>query len=833
VNGVLAASVRRCAFALALSSLAAGAAAAEPLRFDPRARQVDLGPALEIFRDRTGRLGPEEVAGARFEPHPGRAGLLFPEGALWVRVTVENPAAEPRTWFLVFDDALLARLDVWMALPGGMLHRRGGYAVPRAERTIEMHGPWHELPLMLMPEERVEILARLESPGPIHGLVRLAEGVALGQDFVRRIVQQGVHLGILLALAVLNLYSYLALRERGYLAFLALSASYAAFELFESGLGAALVLREAAAVNAVAPPFFAALSIFFALHFADAFLGVRPGRVARVVSWAALAAALVALLDPRLGNLAACAAAALAIPLVGLRALVGLQGGSRAGWFFALAMAPLAPAAVAYGLTAAGLVPETLAGRHFIHIAFSLTGFVVAFALADRVRTADEAARATLEGAVAARTAELATTVEALRREAEERHRAELARRESEEKLRHAQRIEAVGRLAGGIAHDYNNLLTSVTTNVAILRMEPEPTPQDRQLILADVAEASDRGAALTRQLLAFSRRQVLSPQPLEVNRVVQGIRRLLDRLLGENYLFRLNLGSPLPRVVADPSQVEQVLMNLVLNARDAMPGGGTIDVTTSETTVGGEGSGGAAPGRYVRITVADSGTGIDPSVFTHIFEPFFTTKPEGKGTGLGLATVHGIVTQHGGFLEVDPGAGRGATFHVHFPAAPEGSTEAAASPDRLSSLPGGDEPVMLVEDDPVVRESTRRLLARLGYRVSAACDAGEALRLCAEGASPALVITDLVMPGMDGLALVEQVRLHCPQAGVLLVSGHAHDILTAHGVTAKGLPFLSKPFSAAALAAAVRDGILAARKGQGGEGAEGARRTVTPPPAS
>jgi signal transduction histidine kinase/CheY-like chemotaxis protein len=808
----------QCALAVAATALSVGAGAVEPLHLDPPFQEIDLVPAMEVFQDRTGALGPADVAKVRFEPHPRRAGLLFPEGARWVRFALENRSAEPKTWFLAFDDALLARLDVWIELPGGALHRRGGYAVPRADRTIEMHGPWHELPLMLMPEEEAVVLARLESPGPIHGLARVVEGAWLGQDLMRRMVQQGIHLGILVALAVLNLYSYLALRERGYLAFLGLSASYAGFEIFETGLGSILLLRDAPAVSAAAPPFFASLAIFFALHFADAFLGVRPGRVARVVSAVPLLASLVVLADPRLGNLVACMAAAVAIPLLGLRAFVGLRGRSRAGWFFAVAMAPLVPAAIAYGLTAAGLVPETLFGRHFVHIAFSLTGFVVAFALADRVRTADEAARARLEGAVASRTAELATTVEALRREAEERQRAEVARRESEEKLRHAQRIEAVGRLAGGIAHDYNNLLTSVTTNVAILRMAPEPTAEDRHQILEDEAEATDRGAALTRQLLAFSRRQLLSPQPLEVNRVVQGIRRLLDRLLGEVYVFRLHQGASLPRMVADPAQVEQVLMNLVLNARDAMPGGGAIDVTTAEIVVTGEAGSppGSLPGKYVRISVADSGTGIEPSVAAHIFEPFFTTKPEGKGTGLGLATVHGIVTQHGGFLELDPGPGRGATFHVHFPAAPEGLGAEAARSEAIASLPSGTEPVLLVEDDPVVRESTRRLLARLGYAVSTACDAGEALRLCAEGAKPDLVITDLVMPGMDGLALAEQVRQHCPRAGLLLLSGHAHDVLAAHGVTGKGLPFLAKPFSAGALAAAVRDAIAAARRGPG-----------------
>lgn len=790
------------------------AAGADVLRLDPVASQVRLEPAFEVFRDVTGRMGPGEAARARFEPNPGRAGLGFPGGALWVRATIENPSPEARTWFLVFEDPNLSRIDLWLGLPGGVVERRGGYSVPRSERTITMRGPWHEVPLVVLANERVDLLARLESPGPVYALARLSEGSQVGQDLVSRLVREGLHLGLLLAIGVLNLYSYLVLRERGYLAFLGFSVALVGLEISETGLGAAYLFPGWPTLAGAATPFFAGLAIALAVHFADAYLGVRPGRAGRLAIVAGLAAAVTAIVSPRAGSLAAVLSGALALPVMVARTAGALRGGTRAGRFFAVAMAPLLPAAVAYGLTAAGLVPETAAARHLVHLAFAFTAFVVAFALADRVRTADEQARAGLERAVSARTQELATTVEALRREGADRLRAEEGRRESEEKLRHAQRIEAVGRLAGGIAHDYNNLLTSVTTNLAILRMEPEPQAEERRSILDDVSAAAERGANLTRQLLAFSRRQVLSPQPLDVNRVVEGFRRLLDRLLGETCRLRLQLAPGLPPIVADPSQLEQVLMNLVINARDAMPGGGTITVTTEELRVPPGAAPPALPGDFVRISVTDTGGGIAPEVMPHVFEPFFTTKPEGKGTGLGLATVHGIVSQHLGFVEVEPGYGHGATFRACFPVADAGAVATAGRAPGQRPLPGGHETVVLVEDEPVVREGTRRLLSKLGYRVLAAHDAADALRICESAERLDLVITDLVMPDMDGVTLAERVRARWPGVALLLTSGHGHDVLSGYA-TAGVHPFLPKPFSAADLAAKVRE-VLAAARGSG-----------------
>jgi CheY-like chemotaxis protein len=248
--------------------------------------------------------------------------------------------------------------------------------------------------------------------------------------------------------------------------------------------------------------------------------------------------------------------------------------------------------------------------------------------------------------------------------------------------------------------------------------------------------------------------------------------------------------------------------MNLVLNARDAMPDGGTIRIATAEVEVelaeAVERS--VAPGRFIRLSIADSGPGIPPEVLSHVFEPFFTTKAEGKGTGLGLATVHGVASQHGGFVDVDPGLGRGAVFHVHLPLGDARAVAGPAGARKERRLPRGDETILLVEDDAVMREATRRLLTRLGYRVLTAHDAAEALRACEEEKPPDLVITDLVMPGMDGLALAARVRERHPSIPILLVSGHGADVLAAHRVERKDLPFLGKPYTPEALAERVRE---------------------------
>jgi PAS domain S-box-containing protein len=386
---------------------------------------------------------------------------------------------------------------------------------------------------------------------------------------------------------------------------------------------------------------------------------------------------------------------------------------------------------------------------------------------------------------------------------------------EAEEKLRAAQKMEAVGRLAGGVAHDFNNLLSVIGsyTDLALEGLHPsDPLRAD----LEEVRAAATRAEQLTRQLLAFSRRQVLQPKPTSLTDLARGLEKMLGRLIGEDIALELDLAPGLPQTLADPGQLEQVLMNLAVNARDAMPDGGRLVIATREVELAPRraAASGVAPGRYVELAVTDTGSGMDAATRARVFEPFFTTKGLGKGTGLGLSTVYGIVAQSGGGIEVDSAPGRGATFRVHLPRH-DAPTPAAAKASSPAPSARGHETVLVVEDEPAVRDIARRILDAAGYRVLTAAGPAEAL-LTAEqdGASIDLVVTDVVMPGMNGRELAARIGPLCPHADVLFMSGYTDDSLERHGVL--GPTFLQKPFTARALAAKVRAVLDARGPGRG-----------------
>ncbi|HEX5385297.1 MAG TPA: PAS domain S-box protein [Gemmatimonadales bacterium] len=380
-----------------------------------------------------------------------------------------------------------------------------------------------------------------------------------------------------------------------------------------------------------------------------------------------------------------------------------------------------------------------------------------------------------------------------------------------EAQYRQAQKMEAVGQLAGGVAHDFNNLLTAILSNAELAAADlPAGTPARHEL--DEIARAARRAAALTHKLLTFSRKQMQSARPLDLNAVVRDSAPLLTRVLDERTMLELELAPGLAPVRADPDQLELVLMNLVVNARDAMPEGGTVTIETAPLLVEPDvrpGSGGLAPGEYVRLTVRDTGVGIAPANVPHIFEPFFTTKPVGQGTGLGLAMVYGVVTQSGGAVRVESAPGRGTTFTLTFPCTTEPT---APMPERRPAVPGGSETILLVEDEAAVRASARRALERHGYTVVEARDGAEALALWRErGAAVQLVITDLRMPAMGGVELAAALRAERPSLPVIFMSGYAA------GGPGEPLPpdtestVIEKPFALEELLARVR-GVLDAR---------------------
>lgn len=377
-----------------------------------------------------------------------------------------------------------------------------------------------------------------------------------------------------------------------------------------------------------------------------------------------------------------------------------------------------------------------------------------------------------------------------------------------EQQFFQAQKMEAVGRLAGGVAHDFNNLLTVILASTELL-LEMLPSGHPGREEAMETRKAALRAADLTRQLLAFSRRQVLAPRVLSLNDVVVDMDRMLRRLIGEDIDLRTVLAQDVGAVRADPGQLEQVIANLAVNARDAMPKGGKLTIETANVTLDEAYAAGrpvTVPGRYVMFAVSDTGVGMGEETKARVFEPFFTTKPKGKGTGLGLATVYGIVKQSGGYIWVYSEPGRGTTFKVYLPRVDAPVEPAGTAPVETSSLRGS-ETILLCEDQEQVRTLTRRMLEARGYDVLVARSGHEALRLAEERSGPIhLLVTDVVMPGMSGKELALLLNPPRPAMKVLYVSGYTDESIVQHGVLEPGAAFLQKPFTAEMLARKVRE---------------------------
>jgi two-component system, cell cycle sensor histidine kinase and response regulator CckA len=389
-----------------------------------------------------------------------------------------------------------------------------------------------------------------------------------------------------------------------------------------------------------------------------------------------------------------------------------------------------------------------------------------------------------------------------------ERKRADEERLVLQEQLRHSQKMEAVGQLAGGVAHDFNNLLTVIQGNCELSLFdlhEGDPLKGN----IEEIKKASERAAGLTRQLLAFSRRQVLESKVLDLNGVLRDLEKMLRRVIGEDVALETGLAENLWRVKTDPGQIEQVIINLAVNARDAMPTGGKLIIETANVELDedfGRSHIGVEPGRYVQLSVSDTGVGMTPEVRERIFDPFFTTKEKGKGTGLGLSTVYGIVSQSGGSIWVYSETRLGSTFKIYLPRADEGRVDAEARGEERE-IPRGRETVLLVEDEDAVRRIAAEFLRKQGYTVLEAHQGGDALLICRRTESVIhLMVTDVVMPGMSGRELVENLAPLKPEMRILYMSGYTDNAIVHHGVLEPGVNFLQKPFTLNDLARKVRD---------------------------
>jgi signal transduction histidine kinase/CheY-like chemotaxis protein len=369
-------------------------------------------------------------------------------------------------------------------------------------------------------------------------------------------------------------------------------------------------------------------------------------------------------------------------------------------------------------------------------------------------------------------------------------------------------RLESIGRLAGGVAHDFNNLLGVILGCAELIELSINDTEKIRHL-LSQIEQAAQNAATLTKQLLAYSMQQVLEPQVLDLNQVAKKIEPLVRRLIGENVDFRVVLEPQLGKTKADPGQVEQVIMNLVINARDAMPRGGKLIVETSNIDVD-EAYSSQRPtvplGEYVLLSVSDTGTGMDKSTLDRIFEPFFTTKERGKGTGLGLATVYGIVKQSGGYIWVYSEPGQGTTFKIYFPKTSE-KARVASGTDKIRRSLRGTETVLLVEDQALLRRVVSVMLKSSGYKVLAVESPEKGLQTVREHTGPIeLLITDVVLPGMNGRPLAEEILKMRPETKVLFVSGYTENALILDGQLDLAINFLAKPFTVEALGRKMRE---------------------------
>jgi two-component system cell cycle sensor histidine kinase/response regulator CckA len=397
-----------------------------------------------------------------------------------------------------------------------------------------------------------------------------------------------------------------------------------------------------------------------------------------------------------------------------------------------------------------------------------------------------------------------------------ERKRAQEALHETEEQLRQSQKLEGVGQLAGGIAHDFNNLLTVIGGYTDLLLTGSELNEPAREK-MKEIKKAAERASSLTRQLLAFSRKQVLKPELLDINSLVEGVGKMLGRLIGEHVETILSLKPEVGTINADPSQVEQVLINLVVNARDAMPNGGKITIETANVELDPAYSDmhiAVKPGSYVMLAVSDTGSGMDAETRKHIFEPFFTTKEVGKGTGLGLSMIYGIVKQSGGNIWVYSEPGKGTSFKVYFPRVQAEGAESVAvrEPAENFQLPVA-KTILLVEDEEMVRKLACDILQSGGYQVLVAKNGEEAIETCKTHTGTIdLMVSDVVMPGMNGKQVAERVRPLHQEMEVLFMSGYTDDAIIQHGVLEPGTNFLEKPFTAEALISKVRETLTKAQ---------------------
>jgi signal transduction histidine kinase/ActR/RegA family two-component response regulator len=775
---------------VAIVSMVAPAFGAEPLAVGSGRNLDAFFEHVEVLEDSTRELDVDDLRSASwsnaFVPKSNTSlSFGYSDSNYWLRFSLRNPEARATEVLLDIGFSQLDEVDLYTPDGEGRFElRRMGDSLPYAQRELTLRG--FVFPIEVPPEAERTFYLRVSSSSVVSIPLRLDPTHRYIEKLGDQALSSGVFYGIMIALLVHNLFLYFTSRERLYLYYAGASASYTCYFAQIDGYAYRLL---------PVPGFWQDFGAFAFIWLGAIFL-IQLGRhiletaqhlpridaVLKLVLGAIVVAPIFSpFVTPKFygGYSALLSLTVFTLPTA---AYLRMRAGSAPARFYLIAWTPFWLGLALTGVAAVGLLPGFLGFVASLKLVAVGERVMTSFALAVRYNRL-QADRLSLQQRL----------------------------REQEAELAQSRKMEAIGRLAGGVAHDFNNLLTVIHGNAEILAAK-ETTDTDSRELVDEVLSGADHGAALTRQLLAFGRTASNTGELLDINRLIIGLEPILKRLIGEAYSLDLVLDYDIGRVFADTGEVEQILMNLVLNARDAMPDGGCITVTSDETVMSGDGSTDdrdAAAVACVRVRVSDHGKGMDEQTQANLFEPFFTTKGYVRGTGLGLATVYAIVNRRGGRIRVDSNRANGTEITVLLPRHEIPEVEEPTKREVESAIPHGTETILLVEDESRVLALVHRLLGALGYRVLTANDGFTALEVVEKHADAiSLLLTDVVMPGMDGRELWERIHGTHPHIRVLFTSGYPQLPGESTSRVPEGASCLQKPATLAELATHVRTAL-------------------------
>jgi signal transduction histidine kinase/CheY-like chemotaxis protein len=801
--------------ALVVLSLVSAAVGAAPTTIDIHttlgARTITTQAA--ILEDPTGRMTIEEASSAtaagRFEPTPESITLGYTRSAFWLRLSTDNRSAAEMKWLLLVDYAPLDSVQLYdQKADGSWRMREIGDTVPFARREIRYRSP--VFPVVQAPGPATYFL-RVRTTSPVNLPLSISSPKAFERMRERQMPLLLSYFGLLAGMILFNLLLLLTVRDPSYLYYVLYVSSMTLFLFTHNGLSHQLLWPAATTWSSQGLMVIGGSALLFATQFARSFLDTRKhmprmDRLLRLYIAIAFVTMCISAIGPY-GSLYKFASVMTIVTIATLLAVAVTmwRRGVEEARLYVVASATVL-AGIATGLMKAlGLLPSNFLTAWGYQIALALEAILLSTALAHRInlmRSAVGAMNLDLESRVDERTEELATANEQLREEIDERLATEAQRQAMERQFQQSQKMEALGRLAGGVAHDMNNVLSAIMTMASLVakRMRPDDAQRDN---VEEILDTAKRGADLTTNLLGFARQGKYEKRRISLADAIDKVEQLLARTASKKIDLQMACGGG-AFVEGDSNQLHHALMNLCLNAIDAMDDEGVLTVDCQVVELDGEEIAGLQAGRYVRLQVRDTGRGMSEEVAGRAFDPFFTTKEQGEGTGLGLAMVYGTAENHGGTVTLASIIGEGSTATMYLPAVEPPSLAPAAS-ERVSLLPTGTGTILVVDDEIHIRRAARRSLQDLGYDVLLANNGREALEIYREHqADIVLVILDMLMPEMDGAETFELLQERGLEAPVLLSSGYSMQEIPAELLEQGAAGYLAKPYDMSALAKAI-----------------------------